>query len=83
LKEHLVHILPYKNLVIEVLETVESNYDNFAMLKQLFDSGYHLALGDFIYSPAWIDSYHFFKLIKIDIVATSLDTAAHILPKLK
>ncbi|ABE53634.1 signal transduction protein [Shewanella denitrificans OS217] len=83
LKEHLVHILPYKNLVIEVLETVEPNDDNFAILKQLFDSGYHLALDDFIYSPAWDRFLPLFKLIKIDIVATPLDTIAHILPKLK
>jgi c-di-GMP phosphodiesterase len=83
LKEHFVHILPYKNLVIEVLETVEPNDENFAILKQLFDSGYHLALDDFIYSPAWDRFLPFFKLIKIDIVATPLGTVAHILPKLR
>ncbi|MBB1270255.1 EAL and HDOD domain-containing protein [Shewanella sp. SR44-3] len=80
LKEYLVHILPYKNMVVEVLETVEPNDENFAILRQLFHQGYYLALDDFIYSPAWDRFLPFFKLIKIDIIATPLVKIAHLLP---
>lgn len=80
LSEHLVHVVPYKNIIIEVLETVEPNDENFAVVRKLFHLGYYLALDDFIYHPKWDRFLPFFKLIKIDIIATPLMSIAHLLP---
>jgi EAL and modified HD-GYP domain-containing signal transduction protein len=83
LKEHLVHMVPYKQIIVEVLETVEPNDENFAILHKLFKLGYYLALDDFVYSPAWDRFLPFFKLIKIDIIATPIETIIDLLPILK
>jgi EAL and modified HD-GYP domain-containing signal transduction protein len=80
LSDHLVHMLPYKNIIVEVLETEEPNDENFAVLRKLFHLGYYLTLDDFVYTPAWERFLPFFKLIKIDIIATPLDTIVHLIP---
>jgi c-di-GMP phosphodiesterase len=83
LKEHLVHIPPYKNIIVEVMETVEPNDENYAIVRRLFKLGYVLTLDDFVYSPAWDRFLPFFKIIKIDIIATPLETVFELLPVLK
>lgn len=71
LSEYLVYMLPYKNIVVEILETVSPSEDNFSVIKELHKIGYYLALDDFVYSPLWERFLPFFKLVKIDIVCNT------------
>lgn len=80
LSEHLLYMLPYKNIVVEVLETVNPTDENLTIIKELFNIGYYLALDDFVYSPQWERFFPFFKLIKIDIVSTPLNSISHLIP---
>jgi len=78
--EHLVNMTPYKNIIIEVLETVEPTNESYDVLSKLFHQGFILALDDFIYKPAWERFLPFIKLIKIDIIETPLPSIVHLLP---
>jgi EAL and modified HD-GYP domain-containing signal transduction protein len=80
LSEHLVNMTPYNNIIIEVLETVEPNDENYEVLSKLFHQGFTLALDDFIYSAEWDRFLPFIKLIKIDIIETPLLAIAHLVP---
>ena len=83
LKEHLVDMVPYKNIIIEVLESVEPTEENYQTLRTLFHKGYSLALDDFVYSPDWERFLPFIKMIKFDIVDTPLDTIGDIVKRFK
>lgn len=80
LAEHLVNMIPYKNIIVEVLETTEPSDENYELLAKLFHQGFSLALDDFVYSEAWERFFPFIKLIKIDIIATPLASISHLLP---
>jgi len=80
LSEHLVNMVPYRNIIVEVLETAEPSDENFEILAKLFHQGFTLALDDFIYSPSWERFLPFVKLIKIDIIETPLSSITHLLP---
>lgn len=83
LRDHLLYMFPYKNIIVEVLETVSPSEDNFILIKELFNLGYYLALDDFVYSPEWERFFPFFKLIKIYIISTPLDSVSHLIPKFR
>jgi len=80
LHDHLQHMVPYKNIIIEILETVEPTDEIYEVIKKLFHRGYTLALDDFVYDEAWDRFLPFIKLIKIDIMETPLLTIAHLIP---
>lgn len=73
---HLVHMVPYKNIVVEILETVEPTEENYQLLRTLFHKRFVLALDDFVYTDEWERFLPFIKLIKIDILQTPLETLA-------
>ncbi|MFT4927474.1 MAG: EAL and modified HD-GYP domain-containing signal transduction protein [Phenylobacterium sp.] len=83
LKDHLLEMVPYKNIIVEVLETVEPNDENYEVLRALFHRGFILALDDFIYTPEWDRFLPFIKLIKFDIIATPLDTLGDLVKRFK
>lgn len=83
LAEHLVHMVPYKKIVVEVLETVEPNDDNFELLRSLYHKRFILALDDFIFEPRWERFIPFIKLIKIDIQQTPLDSIGDLVERFK
>jgi len=80
LSEHLVNMTPYKNIIVEVLESTEPSEKNYQVLAKLFHQGFSLALDDFIYSEAWDKFFPLIKLIKIDIIETPLSSIEHLLP---
>jgi len=65
-------ILPPKQVMIEILETVSPSDEVYQACKVLYHQGYHLALDDFVYKPEWNRFFNLMKLIKFDIQATSL-----------
>jgi len=76
-------ILPPKQVVIEILETVNPSDEVYQVCKTLFHQGYHLALDDFVYKPEWNRFFKFVKLIKFDIQITTLSELEPLVKKLK
>ncbi|NQZ05630.1 MAG: HDOD domain-containing protein [Algicola sp.] len=83
LTDHLVHMVPYKNIVVEILETVEPTDENYELIRTLFHKRFNLALDDFIYDERWDRFMTFIKLIKIDIIQTPLHTIRPLITKLR
>ena len=76
-------ILPPKQVMIEILETVSPSDEVYQACKTLYHQGYHLALDDFVYKPEWSRFFKLVKLIKFDIQATALSELAPLVKELK
>jgi len=76
-------ILPPKEVMIEILETVTPSEEVYQACLTLYHQGYHLALDDFVYKPEWNRFLKIVKLIKFDIQATPLDEIAPLIHKLR
>lgn len=76
-------ILPPKQVMIEILETVSPSDEVYQACKTLYRQGYHLALDDFVYKPEWSRFFKLIKLIKFDIQATALSELEPLVKKLK
>ena len=74
LKEKFMELLPSKDVIIEILETVEPNDETYQIMKAMFHKGYRFALDDFQYDSRWDKFLPFVKIIKFDIMATSLES---------
>lgn len=83
LKLDLCAFLPCKDVVIELLETIEPTDDNYELCRDLFHSNYKLALDDFVYTPKWERFLKLVNLIKFDIRQTPLPEIAQVVKKLK
>lgn len=83
LKQNLCEFLPCKDVVIELLETIEPTDDNYQLCRDLFHKNYKLALDDFVYNEQWERFLKFIKLVKFDIAQTPLSDIADIVDKLK
>jgi EAL and modified HD-GYP domain-containing signal transduction protein len=83
LKHNLCDFLPCKDVVIELLETIEPTEDNYQLCRELFHKNYKLALDDFVYNEQWERFLKFIKLVKFDIAQTPLSDIAEIVEKLK
>ncbi|GIC79030.1 EAL and HDOD domain-containing protein [Moritella sp. F3] len=60
-----------KPIIIEVLEDVPPTKAIFKALTQLKNSGFTIALDDFIYSEDWLPFFPIVDIIKFDITLTS------------
>ncbi|WP_372761938.1 EAL and HDOD domain-containing protein [Pseudoalteromonas sp.] len=83
LKLDLCAFLPSKDVVIELLETIEPSEDNYQLCRELFRNNYKLALDDFVYNPQWERFLKLVKLIKFDIKQTPLTDLKRIVKQLK
>lgn len=83
LTDHLMHMVPYKNIVIELFQTIEPNDEHFQLLRQLYHKRFILAMDHFEYAPSWERFMPFIKLAKIDFNNTPLTTITRLLPKFK
>ncbi len=79
-KKHLItelpFILPKERVVIEVLESVETDDRIVSALHKLKDNGYTIALDDFEYNAKTKDLIQFADIIKIDVLNKSKDEIA-------
>jgi len=75
--------LPCQDVVIELLETIEPNDENYEMCRDLFHRNYKLALDDFVYKPQWDRFLKLVKLIKFDISITPLSEITPVIKKLQ
>lgn len=83
LKQDLCQFLPCKDVVIELLETIEPTDENYQLCRTLFHNNYKLALDDFVYSAQWDRFLKLVHLVKFDINLTPLNEIAPIVNKLK
>jgi EAL and modified HD-GYP domain-containing signal transduction protein len=83
LKDNFMELLPTKDIIIEILETVEPNEEVFNMVKTMFHKGYRFALDDFEYNDRWDRFFPFISIIKIDIMTTKLSETPMLISKVK
>lgn len=70
-------------VVVEILETVQPGKRLLAIVKDLNEKGYTLALDDYIHQPVWRHFYPFINIIKIDFLSTDEETIKKIISDLK
>jgi c-di-GMP phosphodiesterase len=75
--------LPKDRIVIEVLENVVVDSRIVQNLRELSALGYTIALDDFELSPQWLPLLEFVDIIKLDIMANSLDETHKLIAQLK
>ena len=75
--------LPPQDVVIELLETVEPNDENYKLCRELFHSNYRLALDDFVYNPRWDRFLKLIKMVKFDLTITPLNELPTVIEKLR
>ena len=76
-------LIPPEHLVVEILETVKPGKKLLAQCKELKDLGYVIALDDYIHQPVWRHFYPLIDIIKIDFLATTLDTINEVIVAIK
>lgn len=75
--------LPKERIVIEVLENVKVDRQVINNLRELSSLGYTIALDDFELTPEWLPLLEFVDIIKLDIMANSLDVTQQLIEQLK
>ncbi|MDO6836270.1 HDOD domain-containing protein [Pseudoalteromonas carrageenovora] len=71
------------DVVVEILETIQPGKRLLAIVKDLKDKGYTIALDDYIHQPVWRHFYPFIDIIKIDFLSCDVDTIKIIINDLK
>ncbi len=75
--------LPKDRVVIEVLESVQMDLQVINNLFELSTLGYTIALDDFVLTPEWLPLLEFVDIIKLDIMANSLEETQELIENLK
>jgi len=75
--------LPKDKIVIEVLENVKVNLHVINNLRELSAQGYTIALDDFALTPEWLPLLDFVNIIKLDVMANSLEETRQLIEQLK
>ena len=76
-------LLGKDTIVVEILETIQPGKRLLAIVKNLKDKGYTIALDDYIHQPVWRHFYPFIDIIKIDFLTCDLETIKTIIKELK
>lgn len=71
-------MLPKEQIVVEILETIQPGKRLLAECQDLKNKGYVLALDDYEHQPVWRHFYPFVDIIKIDFLATTIETIEQI-----
>ncbi len=70
IKEEIATLFPSKDLVVEILETVQPCGDIVASCSSLKSKGYMLALDDFVFSEEYMPLIAMADIIKVDFLST-------------
>ncbi len=65
-----VYLIPKESMVVEILETVEPDPEILAACQKLKQSGYLLAVDDFVYDEKYKPLLNMVDFVKIDFLAT-------------
>jgi EAL and modified HD-GYP domain-containing signal transduction protein len=75
--------LPKDRVVIEILEDIDIDAEIVANIKEFSDQGYTIALDDFIFTDAWQPLVEIADIIKVDVMANTLEQTKALIAKLK
>ena len=76
-------LLGKEQVVVEILETVQPGKRLLALVKDLKEKGYILALDDYIHQPVWRHFYPYIDIIKIDFLTCDVDSIKAIIEAIK
>ena len=76
-------VLPKKNIVVEVLESVEPTEEVMDALKHLKSKGYTIALDDFAFSDTAIPFFEFADIVKVEFSVVDEDMQQHFINNYK
>ncbi len=76
-------LLPSDSTVVEVLERVEINEDVIEACKKLKESGYIIALDDFVFSESYLPLLDIAHIVKIEFPAVNLEEQHQLIKKYK
>jgi EAL and modified HD-GYP domain-containing signal transduction protein len=76
-------LLGKDQIVVEILETIQPGKRLLAIVKDLKEKGYTLALDDYIHQPVWRHFYPYIDIIKIDFLSCKLETINQIIEEIK
>lgn len=78
-----VELLPAKQVVIEVLETVGNDEAVVTACHRLTQRGYHLALDDYVDDPSFDALLHTASIVKLDVLHKKPDELRAVLQRLR
>ena len=73
LQKRYATMLDKEQVVVEILETVQPGKRLLAIVKELKEQGYTLALDDYIYNPVWRHFYPYIDIIKVDFLNMEIE----------
>ena len=76
-------LLGKDTIVVEILETVQPGKRLLAIVKDLKDKGYTIALDDYIHQPVWRHFYPFIDIIKIDFLTCDTSIIKNVINDIK
>ncbi|KPM83338.1 HDOD domain-containing protein [Pseudoalteromonas sp. ACER1] len=76
-------LLGKEQVVVEILETIQPGKRLLALVKDLKEKGYILALDDYIHQPVWRHFYPYIDIIKIDFLTCDVDSIKAIIEAIK
>jgi EAL and modified HD-GYP domain-containing signal transduction protein len=83
LTERLVDILPPSMTVLEILETVDPTPQVIVACRKLKETGFRLALDDFIWSPKWAPLVELADYVKVDFMQLNAAAREQLQKRLK
>ena len=81
LRKEYATLLPRKETVLEILETVEPDPETIAACQRLKEAGYMIALDDFFYADKFRPFIELADFIKVDFVGTPLELREQLVHK--
>lgn len=81
--EEIPFLLPVESTVVEILERVEINDNVIAACRKLRDSGYIIALDDFVFNESYLPLMEIAHIVKIEFPAVSLAMQRQLIKKYK
>jgi c-di-GMP-related signal transduction protein len=82
LVERVPMMFPRDRVVVEILEDIEPDAEVVEACREMAESGYMIALDDFLFRPEMAGLIQTAGIIKFDLTATPLDTLGPLLEKL-
>ncbi|WP_199524211.1 EAL and HDOD domain-containing protein [Pseudoalteromonas sp. bablab_jr011] len=76
-------LLGKDHVVVEILETIQPGKRLLALVKDLKEKGYTLALDDYIHQPVWRHFYPFIDIIKIDFLSSEAESIKEVIEAIK
>eukprot|EP00038_Savillea_parva_P009132 m.181488 g.181488 ORF g.181488 m.181488 type:complete len:408 (-) comp15274_c0_seq1:33-1256(-) len=76
-------LLGKEQVVVEILETIQPGKRLLALVKDLKERGYTLALDDYIHQPVWRHFYPFIDMIKIDFLTADKESIEAVIEAIK